>query len=140
VIAEAPSETTSTMLWQFQVFYVLAHGPQRASRAGEAFSNGGPAEAGTPNGELRSMLVRAESAAEAQWHLEQAGLTVTSVGTGFPVIDWSKPYFNREEAKCFVMLEDSEFSKQVRAGKIQQSAGRAVYSRVNLDRYLNSHG
>jgi len=121
----APSETTSTMLWEFQVFY----GEVISDQCGEVMSGGG----------LRSILVRAESAQEAAWHVERAGLAVTSVGTGVPLVDWSKPYFSREEAKCFVMLEDSEFSRQVRAGNIQKSAGRAVYSRANLERYLQSN-
>jgi hypothetical protein len=107
---KVPAESL-TMLWEFQVFY-------------------------TAGGELKSHPIRARNQEEARFHAEAAGFAVTSIGTGMPVVDWNKPYFVRDEAKAFVMWEDSKFSKEIAEGKLQKCGGRSVYSRAELTRYM----
>jgi hypothetical protein len=137
---KAPAAITHSCVWEFQVFYFhqAGPGPHQAEHgpAEPAYQFDGNNGRNGAHGELRSMLVRAETAAQARWHLEQAGLEVSSVGTGRPVIDWSKPYFTRDEAEVFCIYGSTGITKLIESGKLKRVGDRAVFSRAALERAM----
>lgn len=115
---QKPKPVWDGILYEFQVFYrVLPDG------------NRGP---------LQSMLVRAKTASQAEWHLEQAGYHVTTSGTGRPVVDWNKPYFTRDEFQAMTGLGETKVSELISDGKLKESSIQGVFSRKAIDDCLDS--
>lgn len=115
-----PKATWDGILYEFQVFYC-------------AFSAG----AANPSGPLQSMMVRAKTASQAGWHLEQAGYQVTSVATGKPVVDWSKPYFTRDEVQAMTGLGETAMSAAITSAALKESSVKGLFSKRAIEDWLD---
>jgi hypothetical protein len=115
---QKPKQVWDGILYEFQVFYFAAGGNR------------------IEEGELRSMLVRAETASQAAWHLEQAGLRVSSIGTGRPLVDWGKTYFTRKELQALSGLKETATSEAITSGELQESSVRGVFSKGSVEEWL----
>lgn len=105
------------MLYTFQVFYP-----------------------GSDN-ELRTVEVRAETADDACAVVEKAGVKTCSVGPGLPVVDWTKPTLNKQEAAAYLDVSETKIWELQAAGALPRPNrhGHSVFSVQTLERYRREH-
>lgn len=72
-------------------------------------------------GRVHSVTGCAQSEQELRQSLEDAGLQVISISKLRPLVDWSKPYFNREEFAHLVGWSSATVSRQRGSGTIPRS-------------------
>lgn len=112
---QKPKAVWDGILYEFQVFYLRPEGVP-----------------------LQSMLVRAKTASQAAWHLENSGYQVTTVGTGRPVVDWNKPYFTRDEVQAMTGLGETAMSDAITEGHLRESSVRGVFAAKAVHEWLDS--
>lgn len=118
-----------SLLYEFQVIY--RHKP--AAQASAVLN--WPSIESAP---VQSMLVRSEKAEGAKALVEAApGVSVVSVGPGWPLVDWNKPVFTLQEAAVFLGVSERTLRDYQAAGKIPkpQHDGRTLLRIDDLERY-----
>jgi hypothetical protein len=107
------------MLYEFQVLYRLSPGP-----AGE--------------GQIYSIVVRAETSDEAQRLVGAPGVVVVSAGAGTPILP-GKRTFNLEETAVYLDVSTTKVRELQAKGLLPrpQRNGHSVFPIEVLDQYLS---
>lgn len=113
------------MTIEFQVLYRHVQNPGTA--------------AAVPVGDVLTVLAVADAADQLKAQFEADGFHVLAVNEVRPVVDWSKPNFDRDEAAVFCGVEPITLSTKKGDGEIPFSAfGRGRYPRRLLEKFIEN--
>lgn len=88
---------------------------------------------------VRSLVVECETEEEACSAIPDSVGKITTVLKGLPVVDWTKPHFNRGESRLLLDMAESTFGEAVGAGLLPRPKGKAgLWSRGSLDRFVEA--
>jgi hypothetical protein len=87
--------------------------------------------------EFQTVEIVAEDDAAASKAVARPGVEVTHVASMFPVLDWQKQVFNREEAGAYLGATVAKVDHLMAAGKLPRARdGRPLFTRRQLDAYV----